>query len=186
MPIDYIAGVLDPHTKHLAFLRNDTEKQFVYLAVDRLMENVAVAERASTNQDSFPEGLRLLGMLDSPEKTPQTRSGTVRTLARKNLYSSELTSYLAEPKASFLLPTLTWWKSSEVKYPCLSALAKIYLAIPASSATVERLFSRASIVRPLSAFSPSNLSPYFAGGLSLLYIFPSGIPFALVLLMLIR
>ena len=36
---------------------------------------------------------------------------------------------------------LKFWKDNEAEYPCLSKLANKYLAIQASSAAVERLFS---------------------------------------------
>jgi hypothetical protein len=38
---------------------------------------------------------------------------------------------------------LSWWLQNEAKYPRLAYLARNYLAVPASSATVERIFSRA-------------------------------------------
>ncbi|EFN84807.1 Zinc finger BED domain-containing protein 1, partial [Harpegnathos saltator] len=38
---------------------------------------------------------------------------------------------------------LKWWKAHENLYPTIAALAKIYLAIPASSASSERVFSTA-------------------------------------------
>ena len=41
---------------------------------------------------------------------------------------------------------LSWWKLHEDKYPNLAKLAKKYLAIPATSTPVERLFSTASLV----------------------------------------
>ena len=36
---------------------------------------------------------------------------------------------------------LLWWKANENSFPILSKLAKYVLAIPASSATSERIFS---------------------------------------------
>jgi hypothetical protein len=36
---------------------------------------------------------------------------------------------------------LMWWKVHAVRFPYLSRLARRYLAMPATSASVERLFS---------------------------------------------
>ena len=36
---------------------------------------------------------------------------------------------------------LTWWKDHAAQFPYLSQLARRYLAMPATSASVERLFS---------------------------------------------
>lgn len=48
------------------------------------------------------------------------------------------------PCSSFDFDVLHWWNENKKKYPLLSQLAKLYLAIPASSAPSERLFSGAS------------------------------------------
>jgi hypothetical protein len=159
MPIDYIAAVLDPHTKHLPFLRSDTERQFVYLAVDRILSDGDKLSEPSLDVIPTTDLEKLLKSLDSPEKKPEQRSGVLRMNSRKNLYSLELATYLDETRATFSESTLAWWRGKAVKYPGISELAKIYLAVPASSATVERLFSRASIVLPYPA--PSR--PYLAG-----------------------
>ena len=38
---------------------------------------------------------------------------------------------------------LAWWKAKESKWPALAKMVKQYLAAPASSAGVERVFSAA-------------------------------------------
>ena len=43
-------------------------------------------------------------------------------------------------------PPLKWWKEHAAKFPYLSQLARRYLAMPATSASVERLFSVAGQV----------------------------------------
>ena len=52
----------------------------------------------------------------------------------------EVSKYLLEPCIDGNDP-LQYWKENEEKYPTLAQLAKYYLAIPATSAPVERLFS---------------------------------------------
>jgi len=40
--------------------------------------------------------------------------------------------------------TLVWWKRNSILYPNLAALARKYLAIQATSASSERIFSSAA------------------------------------------
>ena len=56
----------------------------------------------------------------------------------------ELEEYLASPdETDFEMDLLKYWKESEYKWPALAKMAKQYLAAPASSAGVERVFSTA-------------------------------------------
>jgi hypothetical protein len=44
---------------------------------------------------------------------------------------------------------LEWWKRTQLKYPYLARLARLYLAVPATSAPSEKIWSRASIILTL-------------------------------------
>ena len=56
----------------------------------------------------------------------------------------KLDEYLKEPEEPDLdLKVLGWWKLKESKWPALAKMVKQYLAAPASSAGVERVFSAA-------------------------------------------
>jgi hypothetical protein len=57
--------------------------------------------------------------------------------------SQELRMYRAMAKAPFGSDVLSWWKDHMGTFPRLARVARQYLGIPASSATVERIFSRA-------------------------------------------
>ena len=60
---------------------------------------------------------------------------------------SEDVRYLAAPTCLDILPH-TFWLREQVHYPSLAQLARRFLSIPASSASVERLFSiRGAIIR---------------------------------------
>ena len=50
--------------------------------------------------------------------------------------------YLAAPVADSDEDVLQWWSRHADIYPALARLARAYLAIPATSAAAERLFSR--------------------------------------------
>ena len=56
---------------------------------------------------------------------------------------------------------LEWWKEKTVYFPILSSLAKVYLALQATSATSERVFSVAS--RLIEKRRSSRLDPELAG-----------------------
>ncbi len=63
--------------------------------------------------------------------------------------SSEVTSYLQEELQDEASDPLLYWSSAESRYSKLAKQAQKYLAIPASSAPVERIFSVAGkILRP--------------------------------------
>ena len=42
---------------------------------------------------------------------------------------------------------LSWWKANEHRFPRLALMARQYLAVPASSAACERLFSSVGLVK---------------------------------------
>jgi hypothetical protein len=68
----------------------------------------------------------------------------------KNLVSDELRRFRIEKQLnwSIKLPSqsLDWWREHQKSLPHLAILAKSYLAIPATSAPSERIFSTASII----------------------------------------
>ena len=72
----------------------------------------------------------------------------------------ELDAYLALPQAHHIdksgeeISVLSWWKEHAHMLPNLSKMARQYLAMPASSAGVERLFSAAG--RMHSSFRKST------------------------------
>ena len=53
----------------------------------------------------------------------------------------EVEEYLTAPRAMPETDVLQWWKVNAAAYPRLAAMARDYLAIPATSAPVERVFS---------------------------------------------
>lgn len=51
--------------------------------------------------------------------------------------------YLAEPEEHRKADPFQWWRQHEGQFPTIALLAKKYMAIPASSAPSERVFSLA-------------------------------------------
>ena len=74
-----------------------------------------------------------------------------RTPRKQNISGAvnELDSYLQEPCEEMDSDPLDYWKVNHIQYPTLARLANKLLAIPATSAPVERLFSIAGkVFRP--------------------------------------
>ena len=85
----------------------------------------------------------------------------------------ELDKYLSMPRqpisvspgSSEVNNPLSWWQLNQQMFPVLARLARMYLAIQATSAPSERLFSIASLI---IRSGRARLDPYNAG--TLLYI----------------
>jgi len=65
---------------------------------------------------------------------------------REFSFENEISLYKTKSKASFKTDPLHWWALHEEEFPILSNFAKSYLAIPASQASSERMFSAAKDV----------------------------------------
>lgn len=85
----------------------------------------------------------------------------IEALAAKEIdhYSSEIIYNYESAGSKFDFDVLNWWHTKEKKYPLLSSLAKLYLAIPATSAPSERLFSGATntVTDKRSRIAPETL-----------------------------
>ena len=66
----------------------------------------------------------------------------LQTFTRNSIIDNEIESYLEEPCVTFskLLISCKFWKS-RTEFPILKNLARKFLAVPASTCTVERIFS---------------------------------------------
>ena len=61
---------------------------------------------------------------------------------------------------------LSWWRDNETRFPCLARIARELLAIPATTAPCERLFSVAGLT---IANDRASLTPELAGDLIFLH-----------------
>ena len=59
---------------------------------------------------------------------------------------TEIGKYLADEKISPKADPLVYWKNRSITSPNLAEMAKIYLAIPATSAPSERAFSQGRLI----------------------------------------
>lgn len=87
----------------------------------------------------------------SPKKSPVSKVNShVFSKLKQREKSSEFEKYI---NTSIIIPPsnenydiLGYWKSRVQEFPILSNIAKDYLACPATSAFVEQIFSRASLL----------------------------------------
>lgn len=59
----------------------------------------------------------------------------------------EVDEYLSLPRDNKFQSPLTYWKINEPRFPHLAKLAAKYLSLPATSGSVERLFSIAGYIQ---------------------------------------
>jgi hypothetical protein len=71
----------------------------------------------------------------------------------------QMANFVAQSQQSHDVDTLEWWKANESRYKALSGAARKYLAIPATSAPSERVFSVAGNIcnRRRASLSSDNL-----------------------------
>ena len=93
---------------------------------------------------------RTLGSLLKMGETEET--GSSAQVSPEEAINVELSLYLQEVRLDAKSDPLEWWKLHEITFPMLSKVAKKFLAVPATSAASERLFSRSGkIVTPTRA-----------------------------------
>jgi hypothetical protein len=131
VPIDYVAAALDPRLKELAYLK-DTEKPLVWEHITSLLPKTKPPDAPITTANSF-----LANFVKSVSAAHSDEVAYYRALPPLPMLSDSMDRF-SDP--------LAWWKANENTFPKLSKIALRYLSIPASSATVERIFSRAGNV----------------------------------------
>lgn len=106
----------------------------------------------SSNPRKKAKGPALYNELLGEHRAPPTQSAVSVPVQPENPYdmvSREIDSYLATPALPQInyqrqkLDVLAFWKYYKKQYPTLAALARVILAVPASSASAERVFSAA-------------------------------------------
>ena len=129
------------------------------LTVEEENEMPAVAAVAAAGP--INAGLAALAAFQS--NTGQT--GTSQMTVEEQC-EAEIKSYLSVPELAFVGPNgghnspLDWWRMNETAFPRLAKLARLHLAVPATSAPSERIFSRAAltITKKRNRMDPENAS----------------------------
>jgi hypothetical protein len=129
---------LDPRTKSLSYCSQDEKNFYEKLGEDFYLKNY------SGNSNKI-----------TPKQTPSKRTNCVFSQLMTQFYQkergnssdsiSEFGNFLkkAENFQDDFTTVLDWWSSKEMLYPNLSLMIRDFLAVQASSAPCERLFSSA-------------------------------------------
>lgn len=137
----YVALVLDPRFKTL-LLDRDLGKVTAPKVVTHIKELLHDQYPSAIDSSGNPSEVQL-----SLEKSIEAR--VLQRLQPKKRYSSDIDRYFEDDVVSVDESTsqdknwlLSWWRAHRKEYPRLAAAARDYLAIPASSVSVERLFNK--------------------------------------------
>ena len=148
-----ISAILDPRYRQLNFLAGaDAGKcRDVLTAAFRILE-------LETKGDSpiQPSALKKRKRGRDDEENAEFNFNIDDDSPSKGAITNEVQRYTALPNEPKDTDILSWWRSHSQTFPLLSQLARRYLAIPASSASSERLFSRMKLV---ATDARQNLKP---------------------------
>lgn len=129
-----IASVLDPRFK------------VRWCDEEKLNEPLTIVRLKASQTEIFQKNNPSEEELSLPKKKPKSNFFNFMSPSRPKPKRSasvgnELDNYLSEPCMDMDSNPLEYWSINCIKYPVLAKLASKYLAIPATSAPVERLFS---------------------------------------------
>src|SRR5581483_4753791 len=139
-----IATLLDPRCKSLNF-------------ADELQK----IQTRDLLKEIYNKKKQELGMIQqAPRARPQVNNSLLQNIFtnrhRHERQADEIERYMMIEEADINICPFKWWASQASNFPILSELAKKYLAIPATSAASERLFSDAGNVMTVRC---TNLLP---------------------------
>ena len=154
-----IPALLDPRFKEFSFTNDEAEESAVQATVDMMHDNrvnsvepvldntseKSFTEAASTRSEETSSnvwGVFKKMVAKKKESNIQNNSSQVMKQNLQKELSIFFNDDLLEPEKS----PFDWWKNNRRKYPNIAKLAQIYLSIPATSVSSERLFSKAGLV----------------------------------------
>ena len=137
------ATILDPHLKLDYYHDNEWEEKWIKEAWDAF-SNAYARYRVPPKPDvrgrpSTELGGKVGGGDDNYDEDAISAAHMYKR--RRTAERDELQDYLKLPPVTPETDTLQWWKVNAAAYPGLAAMARDYLAIPATGAPVERVFS---------------------------------------------
>jgi hypothetical protein len=127
-----LATILDPRVKSMG--NKSEEKELLRKHYEDYHENYLPTPVESRTASPTPS-----------ESTDPIYKPKLFSIFEKNQpkASDEVVEYLSEDKIPFTQCPFNWWLNKKNKYPVLAKMARVFLAIPATSTSSERLFSDA-------------------------------------------
>jgi len=129
---DYLLStILDPRIKSMG--NKVEEEEILHKKYEEYRENY------------LPTPIESRASSPTPSETSKTYKPKLFSIfeQKQPKASDEVEEYLKEDKIPFNQCPFNWWLNKKEKYPILAKMARIYLAIPATSTSSERLFSDA-------------------------------------------
>ena len=139
-----IATLLDSRCKSLNFANKSQKNQ-----TKALLREIYNEKRQELSTIQQQQSL-------SPDNTINSLLQDIFANRHRHERQDEIEEYMMIEEIDVSTCPFKWWASQELRFPILSQLAKKYLAIPATSAASERLFSDAGNVMTVKR---TNLSP---------------------------
>jgi len=131
LPLNYhLMSLLDPRMKALSYL-SPLEQENVWQLLQQEMDKLGGTQPTQEQPHFSPnsKATNLLRQMVSATRFPQHSD-------KSELAQYRLQAPLVENGSPF-----DWWRVNKAKFPILARLARIHLAIPATSVPAERLFS---------------------------------------------
>lgn len=139
-----VATVLDPTLKFQYHAGSSGAGHIPVTAVEAQVRKVY-----NDYADKFPNLRKQVRTSSSHPTAPPTSPSMIDNIFQRvvagvtSLPDDEVKTYMSTPTAPRGTEILTWWSDHEKEYPVLAAMARDFLAIPATSAASERAFSLA-------------------------------------------
>jgi hypothetical protein len=150
--VQVLATALDPRCKDLIGIPSNEHRDIHLLVMQAVHEEIQRKNKTTTSipvktthlvaeeedSDICFSSLRNLSQMSPPAQPSEQPTLTAEIQREFTLYNLEQVIHQnADP--------LAWWKTKKAMYPLLATLARRVLAVPATSANAERLFSKAGL-----------------------------------------
>ena len=131
------------------------DEKNVSTALDNTADDIQEARDDNGGDDA--RALQEMAVLNSRGLVKETRGSSSLCLRPMNPSmdvdpssvngETELNAYMRVQQVANDTDPLMWWKQHQEEFPRLARMARQYLAVPASSASPERLFSSVGLVK---------------------------------------